>query len=971
MIADKKFSLDRFRLELDATASVFTSGIQTHGGASVESFHNDPLTGVFGTGAYISCDLNQLGASVTRTFTASIPYLSWAPADVVVAGTGAMQTNLDFVDPVLYCTLNILTGFPIWYMEWSDIEWYVNGVLEASYGSGSTTGYTLNPSSVPFFGAFCEIAAGAETLPIAPGITECPDLQGSSFSRYAESSVTGGYSYQEGGVWVTPSVTLETTDIPTAGACTLEYVPTCTGTVSNDVTVSARYEATAVAATSSLNMNASARVFIVPDWPRRWLKLVNNVGDFRVMAERTHMPAVKRHRTASCTVSGVSSTFYEETDVIPDGSTFLDVVGSDTEPIEDAAQRSSPCLYIRGYSHEKMVGTTCYVTRGQEGIDYVGRVTNPPILDYPDGTTDIGRFKRYVDTWVNPWWSYGMHFEEWDVLGDTPAYPLYWPQLGDQWVHSGALPPLKDRQTRTSIQSDVLAQGPIGVTMFWRLYYGNPRLGVGNLKVDSATLPSSKTLTSASQTDWTLTDCTVTWGADMVVNPSASTCELEYDLGSWDNVPYQYPRFCRVVNLSWVSTNISAVRAYIVGVDGEETLLELDPGDGFTTSGEDYSLYDQNQSKYAGSWAQDYGAGFTTDLGADLDGDGISTATMADPERVASFNLLDGGQPDKLRIEVDVVDTAVDFTFHYPQFKAVNTDKKVFWESRQAFAVVFDNGPGLRVGNQNWESGGATVSPPAVRAPASPTTVTDWLAWKRAYVLGTDPTTGVDTDLASIYDSYEGQTIEDGATHCHSFMMPFRLGNIFYQGLVNAYDTPPLALAPLKALNTRDWDRDGARTLEIVQQSVEPKYGVTDGGTPMHWRDSSDVQWTSTQILPLFRRWTVTKHLHAVDNNESLGTWYKGDKDMGSMRPWHGAYALWDSATPTGTAGQWCWQDRLGRYQRVTTNASGIEFSGVDWSRPYPGFDRVVQVTSDPTDTNPKMFEDIGNRRLFIVFDKP
>lgn len=453
------------------------------------------------------------------------------------------------------------------------------------------------------------------------------------------------------------------------------------------------------------------------------------------------------------------------------------------------------------------------------------------------------------------------------------------------------------------------------------------------------------------------------------VDSTPATVEIEYDIGRFTEEPYQYPRICRFVRLSWTSTNIDAVRAYIVGLDGAETLLEYVSGDGFTTSGHDYSLYAQNQDKYAGSWEQDYGVGFVTDLGADADGDGISATVMADPEHVASFGLLDGGQPDKLRIEIDLADRTVPVHFDYPVFKAAATDKYVFWESRQALALTWSNGPGLRIGDQDYESGGSVSLPPTVRAPGSPQSVTDWMAWKRAYLLGTDPTSGVSAELATFYDSDEGQTIAQCANQCLAFLMPFRLGNVFYCGFVNGFDTPPLALAPLKALSTRDWDRDGVRTLEVVQLSVEPRYGVTDGGSPMHWKDSGGTTWTTTTPLPLLR-WTVTKHLHAVDNNESLGLWYKSAKDMGEMRPWHGAYALWDGSQPTGSTGQWCWEDRNGRYQRVDTNADGIEFHGVDWSRPYPGFDRTVQVTSDPTDTNPKIYEDRHLGRFWVVFDR-
>lgn len=571
MLSDKKFELDFYRFLFDATATVVTSSPQTSAGAELKCYHVDPVTGTFEPWVTLTGNLYDTGGVVTREFTLDSPFFSWTPADVVHAGTGDIIVQLDVNDLVLRCQQSIVTGFLEWTLEFSGIEWSVNGVVEDSIGGASYTGFALSPSQVPIIGGFVEMAAGAATTPLAPSVgDECPDLTGFNSERYGLSSVIGGYCYQENGVLVEPPVTVDVKPMVATGACSVDYQPTVSGTKANEVTLTARARAYLTSVfreriececppgtintgpeadvydQTAGNETAGSRILVTPDWPRRWLKLQNNPSDFRVMAERSHLPEVKRRWSAICSVDGVTTTYADEETVLPDGSVFLDVVGSSTSAIEDVLALSAPCLHYRSCEVTKAVGVSvvydptsgkcipppgpdsvdpecgdsersCYEQFSSEGIDWVDNVSGVPILDYPDGPTDIGRYKRYVDTWVNPFWSFGDRFESWPVLGSVPGYFDYWPLLGDQHLTNPALPPLKDRKTRTSVQSDPLLTTPLLGALSWRAYYGGFRLGVGNLKVDSETPPSSKALTLVSEPGWTPTDCTLVFGSDIEV----------------------------------------------------------------------------------------------------------------------------------------------------------------------------------------------------------------------------------------------------------------------------------------------------------------------------------------------------------------------------------------------------------------------------------------------------------------------
>lgn len=472
---------------------------------------------------------------------------------------------------------------------------------------------------------------------------------------------------------------------------------------------------------------------------------------------------------------------------------------------------------------------------------------------------------RYLNFYANPLWSYRhwfpldyaeddpvVHATEWRVQGSRANPTDYWLPLRQQWLNHPALPSGEQRKTRSDLAAVPLLQGPYSADslFFW---------GISRFQVENVTPLADYEYTSASSSLWSGTSCTLTHGANITVNPSALNCQVDLDLGSFTVEPYMYPHACNQFTVSWNPTNVASVTIYLITTEGDTIQLA-------TTTGT-HSRPVGSESKYAGSWGQDFGMGIATDIGTDSLPAGISSTVMASDERVSAFLLINTRTAAKLRFDITVSDHTVNMTLDYPTIVVASGNATVMQEGGLFTDILFPSGPGLRFGHHDWwDTGGAVVrTSPTVRPVGEKPTVLDWLCWRRTVLEGLDRTSGLDAAIAALYDSTEGQTRQKITSDTYSLILSGTAAGRAL--LVNSIsECPPLDCFPL-----RERGASLAFSASYVQEAFdlaqEKRYIVAGGGYIHQFQPTPSEQWTAvSSIAPA--GWYITEHQHEVDNTE-------------------------------------------------------------------------------------------------------
>jgi hypothetical protein len=138
------------------------------------------------------------------------------------------------------------------------------------------------------------------------------------------------------------------------------------------------------------------------------------------------------------------------------------------------------------------------------------------------------------------------------------------------------------------------------------------------------------------------------------------------------------------ITVDWISTNISAVRCYLVSIDGTRVSLATATGT--------YDRPSARDGHYAGSHAQDFGCGIVSDTGTDDLATGISATTLADSERAFAYELLGGFLAAAIEFEIDVVSTASTVALHYPEFHIPSTAWRMICENGHYQDLIYPGG---------------------------------------------------------------------------------------------------------------------------------------------------------------------------------------------------------------------------------------------------------------------------------------
>lgn len=441
----------------------------------------------------------------------------------------------------------------------------------------------------------------------------------------------------------------------------------------------------------------SSTVMLLPNVPKevkRWKS-----ANYQQMVLRAGFPAAIGQAFHVCGPWGVdpgttiTNTVTEET--YPSLPAYLANVGNAAHEIEDPMGYDSYAPAAIGRSIGQAIGyngvttqfglcgltletsglplcssvasSTCYAAEGKQWpLAVEDSIDNPYMLGAHDHEDEE---VRLINTWFSPHASYFVWFPpntedtdgdsipdeqtQWQVGGADIARQ-YWEDVRSQWLSQDDLPTGEKTANRNHLPLDGLTYHDIGLWInVLTSQFGGDGMhsgfwGVHNFIVDQFAPPSSLAYDSTSEPLFTATNCTLSFGGGgITVTPDPGETELtvECDLGSFTTYPYMYPHIAAMFELGWTVTG-ATVAVYLVSREGTSKLITTTPGTFARPLGLD--------SKYAYSYAQDYGAGYLYDQGEDSMLTGDSADMMSEPEDTHFFQMLAGRGAAKLRWVITV-----------------------------------------------------------------------------------------------------------------------------------------------------------------------------------------------------------------------------------------------------------------------------------------------------------------------------
>lgn len=823
------------------------------------------------------------GLSITRT--------------KAITGTASVTQHIEIENLKVY----VMAG-PGWRVKGDNLKWYVNGGLEYTHGSFTINGVLLSPAGLPLMGIPAVLAAGASTNPVpalSPGVP-------AAYSVSAHAAASGGWRFKIGATWYALPVTLDYT-LPTALSCG--------GAAPGDVAVTATdtYDLacealdTQTAASSFILEHKASSVYAWPDLAasvKRW-----GGADSGALIVRGGFPQTKKSLSATCTETETehSASVVTTPEVHATQSQFLALVREAAHTIEDPLGRIAYAPHSVGSSVDLITATRVWHSaRGAAFPTVQTRASNTDMMSYIDHDEDIARYANY---WGCPHWSYGYFFPpdsdttHWKISAAKENSDDYWVPLRTQHLTHSSLPTGEKPGSRNSLVSAPLQTGDLD-TWFKSNVIANAKSswwGVHRFKVQAPDPDVSNQLTSGTSAAWSFVDCTAAFTATTIDLTSTAGVDVVavYDIGRFTEFPWLYPHICDRIKIEWDATDIDSVVVKLENAYGTRVTLG-------TVNGTTYARPTTTDEHYAGSWAQDWGQTAITDTGVDLiAAKGKSSDTMSSAERAHFFSLLGGWGAAKLRFEVKLKNAGTPGSLKYPTFYLPDVPARLITENGNHQNLIWPNGPGVRYGQWAWWNGTSlaetpTVYPPGVVATAGwKSSIIDWLVWKRVVYDAKARNDGLTTELASLYDSTEGNSIEQVDSGTLSFLLPPNdsqepaVGPAGIGVMVASYaEVPPTFTIPRRARNAV-WTEDGDWALESWCFSQIPRR-YTSAQHPLHLDDPSPrLRWTNTNLGLSIDGWWVTEHSEPVDGGElDDHIVVVNGEDVATASPWHGYFAV-------------------------------------------------------------------------------
>ncbi len=796
----------------------------------------------------------------------------------------------------------------------TNVQWWVNGVLEWQRGvpldvSGTMTGV---PASIPAIGIPPYLTGGAAADPLIV-VNGCFEPGPGGSETHAISNVSGGWRFTPKG----GSPTALPIEIAPAS-------PYASGSNTWSVTVTSEYKETNTGSLLQQEFSTSP-VWILPNLPAS-VEAMNPDYEGLISRWGAHGYGFERQDYIEedlCAGGGTNTTETATTTVYPTKSELLARTGG--AGLNDLLDRT---VYAQASpSYNRLYGTPSVF--GQRGWGVVWSLQAPgspsPALDHAEYPAP------FVNTWVNPHWSYGLWFppdsaassSRWKLMGgDSPI--AYWYAARQQHVTHPALPSGQDTKHRINVVAEPIDQnGVTGLATYilgLPCWWGINRFGI----LDRADHPDSFETTEDSTPRFTFGSGTGLVGA---TNIFVDADEMEFEMASFTAFPYMTPTLADRIEIGWDGTNISACSVFAVGADGTKVLIASTAGTHRIPAG--------LASEWATDALADFGQGELVDTYVSIEPDDESFAASLDERRISSFGLMPSRTPTKIRWEFTRIDTGLPAIIHHPVFHMApwNT-AKVYHETGGLAAILFDDGPGVRYGCLSFYDYllDIPLTVPQTRGPSQATTIGDLWAWENVFLRGRSALTDLTTRAGDEFVPGEEWTIidhlwrdPDKQLTTISGFAPSSVGPIGIYSNTFRSAVPPIACfpegrrlsvaswLPIGALEQRSYSHLGNQMPIIAPKSLELR-DVAGGGV------------NSLTPVTAPAGWHVGAHTIATTGSEGyLWAAHWGGKEWFRMRPWRGAF--WVGAV--AEAGGWIWNfiNRLGHFYRAWSVETGVRIT--------------------------------------------
>lgn len=575
---------------------------------------------------------------------------------------------------------------------------------------------------------------------------------------------------------------------------------------------------------------------------------------------------------------------------------------------------------------------------------------------------------RYFSAWCHPLWLMYYWTSKWSVDYAQAHWRDYWGPVREQFQEDAFA---SQGYGRRNFCIATFMQDENGHTPFLDEYTAPPSsdpedpndglrwIGVSRWKTAGYTLPTSKTLSTSEPCEWAARvqsgtpDCTVTLGAGGIVLSAfnVATARVDCNLLNWDTAPFLLLAMAQIYTVGWSPTNVSAISVVLVGWDDSETPLTTVPGS------IDIASLTSVQSKYAGTWAIENGAGAVSDLGADLLSGGISSSTMTDyPSRAMAFQLGLGRNWKALRFYVTPTNPANPVTLDWPEFEFPVDEPKLVWETGKDACMVWADGPGIRWGAITaYVPGFGFFDPPLTSGLGTANTIIDAKVFGHRLIEGTGGAsieTTITGELGDIVDSLEGPaSISVVDKFSLAFMLPMdEVGawdRAFRIALCNSFaEVPPLCCFPVRKRGTDDWLADGSYWAGVYDWAQLPRAVICAGDEVPVIENSSGVA-QSSPLAGLPAGWVGCSYSPLINNTEMNWRVRVGARRLASVRPWHGWYLLPGDAG--GRAATWMSYDVSDSRRHVLAWANASNAVSLSCSANLPSLefaDNLIGVTA-------------------------
>jgi hypothetical protein len=177
----------------------------------------------------------------------------------------------------------------------------------------------------------------------------------------------------------------------------------------------------------------------------------------------------------------------------------------------------------------------------------------------------------------------------------------------------------------------------------------------------------------------------------------------------------------------------------------------------------------------------------------------------------------------------------------------------------------------------------------------TPSTVIDALAFKYRVLSGTGGAslaTTISTDLTTLYDAYEGQSIGVVDKFSNSFVLPKGSGHDLRLALVNSFsELPPFACFPTRKRDTNTWNATGTYAQVVYDWVQDGRYLISNTSASAKLQTSAGVD-SGSVLAPPEPGWHIWKFNPVLNNDEVDWRVVASGKTWAHVRPWHGWYCL-------------------------------------------------------------------------------